>query len=81
MRQSKSWIASQMPLEASHQSSAVGSHCGHSDSPGLCTQLILSRLPHNSQGMVHGPSDSGIVSATAMRPHWRCWIRRGGQLA
>ena len=76
MRQSRSWIASDMPLEASRQSSAVGWHCGHNDSPGLSTQLILSRSPHNSQGMVHGPSNSGIGSATAMRPHWRCWIRR-----
>ena len=39
------------------------------DSPGSLIQLILSRSPHNSQGMVHGPSNSGIGWATAMRPH------------
>ena len=76
MRRPRSWIASDMALEASRQSSAVGWHCGNDDSPGLLTQLILSRSPHSSQGMVHGPSNTGIGSATAMRPHWRCWIRR-----
>src|SRR4029453_14711852 len=60
MPQSRSWIASDMPSEALCQCSAVGSHCGHNDSPGSLIQLILSRSPHNSQGMVHGPSNSGI---------------------
>ena len=41
------------------QSSAVGWHCGNDESPGLSTQLILSPSPHNSQGMVHGPSTLG----------------------
>ena len=39
-----------MPSEALRQSSAVGWHCGHDDSPGSSTQLILSRSPHSSSG-------------------------------
>ena len=47
----------------------VGWHCGHNESLGSLIRLILSRSSHNSQAMVHGPSNSGIGWATAMRPH------------
>ena len=38
--------------------------------------VLLSAVVGTILGRVHGPSDSGIGWATAMRPHWRCWIRR-----
>jgi hypothetical protein len=44
VRHSKSWIASDMPSEALCQWSAVGSHCGHNDSPtsvSRCPDLLI----------------------------------------
>ena len=70
-----SWIGSRNASAGVRYSiPALGSHCGHDDSPGSRSQLILSHSPHNSPGMLHTPSNCGIGWATAMKPHWRCWI-------